>query len=158
MATTTEESNELRSPFYIHDQYVKDLTFENPNFLMKYSQEPSQPQVTVNVEASVASLDNGNYEVTLDIAVKSTVEDTQLFVLELKYAGLIAVAPEIQQDILETVLLVHCPFLMFPYAREIVSSVTSSGGYPPLMIEPIDFASLYISKKQQGEKQVNAAG
>ncbi|MDR1365297.1 MAG: protein-export chaperone SecB [Holosporales bacterium] len=141
-----------QSPFHIHDQYVKDLTFENPNFLVKYEKDAPQQDVSVGIEVTVASLGNDNYETMLDLKVKSDVGGEQLFVLELRYAGVVATANNLENDVLEAVLFVHCPFLMFPYARFVVSTIISSGGYPPLMIDPIDFASLYLSKKEQNER------
>ncbi len=148
MADTQEQKQGPQYPFYVHDQYIKDLSFENPNFLMKYSDSEKQPQVSVNVESNVAKINDSNYEVSMKVQVKSEIDGTSIFVLELDYGSLVSVDPTLNSDILETVLLVHCPFLMFPFVREIVSSVTRSGGYPPLLIEPIDFASLYMEKKK----------
>ncbi|MDR1609795.1 MAG: protein-export chaperone SecB [Holosporales bacterium] len=142
-------ADSLQSPFHIHDQYIKDLTFENPSFLVKYDKEAPQQEVSVGIEVNVASLSDNHYETSLDLRVQSNVNNEQLFVLELKYVGLISVASDLEKDILEAVLFVHCPFLMFPYARAIVSSVIGAGGYPSLMIDPIDFASLYLAKKDQ---------
>ena len=153
MAEATENKSGTQYPFYIHDQYIKDLSFENPNFLVKYSENKQQPQVAVNVETSVAKLSDNNYEVSLKIDVKSTIEDNSIFVLELIYASLISVSPELKDDMLESVLLVHCPFLMFPFAREIVSNITRAGGYPPLLLEPVDFASIYLARKKEAKEK-----
>lgn len=153
MAEATEKKTNSQYPFYVHDQYVKDMSFENPNFLIKYSEEKKQPQVAVNVETSVAKLAETNYEVVLKITVNSTVEENSIFVLELSYASLVSVSPELKNEMLESVLLVHCPFLMFPFAREIVSNVTRAGGYPPLLLEPVDFASLYLAKKKEVQEK-----
>ena len=153
MAENKEQTVNSQYPFYIHDQYVKDISFENPNYLIKYTEKDKQPEVSVNVETHVAKLNDDNYEVSMNINVKSSIEDKSIFVLELNYAALVSVAKDLKQETLEPVLLVHCPFLMFPFAREIVASVTRAGGYPPLMIEPIDFASLYLAKKKESESK-----
>lgn len=153
MAENQEQVQGSQYPFYIHDQYVKDVSFENPNYLVKYSETEKQPEISVNVETQVAKLNDDNYEVSMKITTKSMIEDKSVFVLELTYAGLVSVAKDLKPDVLEPVLLVHCPFLMFPFAREVVANITRSGGYPPLMIEPIDFASLYVSKKKESENQ-----
>ncbi len=155
MATDQEQS---QYPFRINDQYVKDLSFENPNYLMKYSNDSDkQPEVGVGLENNVAKIDDEHYEVTLKVNAKSTIGDKSLFIVELSYAALITVAPNLEQDILEPILMVHCPFLMFPFIREIVASATSAGGFPPLRLEPIDFASLYMSKKKEmAENKGNA--
>ena len=153
MAENQEQAPGSQYPFYIHDQYVKDVSFENPNYLVKYSETDKQPEIAVNVETQVAKLNDDNYEVSMNITTKSMIEDKSVFVLELTYSGLVSVAKDLKQDVLEPILLVHCPFLMFPFAREVVASITRAGGYPPLMIEPIDFASLYLAKKKESEDQ-----
>lgn len=153
MAEPQEQTVNSQYPFYIHDQYVKDISFENPNYLIKYTEKDKQPEVSVNVETHVAKLNDDNYEVAMNITAKSLIEDKTVFVLELTYAALVSVAKDLKQDVLEPVLLVHCPFLMFPFAREIVATVTRTGGYPPLMIDPIDFANLYLEKKKETESK-----
>lgn len=159
MADNQEQTVNSQYPFYIHDQYVKDISFENPNYLIKYSEadKEKQPEVSVNVETHVAKLNDDHYEVALNITAKSSLEEKTIFVLELTYAALVAVAKDLKQDILEPVLLVHCPFLMFPFAREIVATLTRAGGYPPLMVDPIDFASLYLAKKKENESKDKSA-
>jgi preprotein translocase subunit SecB len=141
-------NNRVQYPYYIQDQYIKDLTFENPNFLLKYSNAPKEPEVAVNVESMVGKLGEENYEVTLKVSVNAKSGDEILFVVELLYAALVVVGKDLGQEVLEPVLMVHCPFLMFPFVREIVSRLTQSGGYPPLMLEPIDFASIYMEKQR----------
>jgi preprotein translocase subunit SecB len=140
-------------PFAINDQYVKDISFENINYMIRYQEAPAQPQVTVNVETNVAKIDKTYYEVVMKVSIRSFVEKTDIFVLEIEYGALVGVDSSLQQDVVETVLFVHCPFLMFPFVRRIVSDTVSSGGYPPLLIEPIDFASLYVERKQATQKQ-----
>ncbi|MDR0630573.1 MAG: protein-export chaperone SecB [Holosporales bacterium] len=136
-----------RSPFYIHDQYIKDLSFENPNFLIKYTDNKKQPEIAINVETKTIKLHENNYEVYINVNAKSSLDTTVIFMLELSYAGIVSVNPDLTADILEPILMVHCPFLMYPFVREIVLNVTRNGGYQPLMLEPIDFASLYIDKR-----------
>ncbi len=142
-----------QTPFFINDQYIKDLSFENPNLLMKYQENSEQPQVSVNVETNVTKLEETHYEVAMKISVKSFVGDKDIFILELIYGALVSVDPKLGNDVLEPVLLVHCPFLMFPFVRNIVADVSRNGGYPPLLIESIDFASLYVEKKKKEEAQ-----
>jgi preprotein translocase subunit SecB len=149
VAEQMKTQNDMQYPFYVHDQYVKDLSFENPNFLIKYNEKEKIPTITVNLETNVARVGDKNYEVILSISVKSTLEKVTVFIVDLKYAGLLSVQPDIAEDLKETILLVHCPFLLFPFARAIIADVTCAGGYQPLMIEPIDFAALYLEKKKQ---------
>lgn len=146
-----EQKQATQYPFYIHDQYVEDLSFENPNYLIKYTETEKQPEVSVGVETHVAKIDEEHYKVSLQVKANSNIEDKSVFVLELTYSSLISVAKDLKPEVLEPVLLVHCPFLMFPFAREIVANATRAGGFPPLMIDPIDFASLYLAKKKEEE-------
>lgn len=139
----------FQAPFFINDQYIKDLSFENPNFLLKYQESKEQPQVSVNVETNVSKVQDAHYEVSMKIEVKSFIGDKDIFVLELVYGALVSVDPKLTNDVLEPVLLVHCPFLMFPFVRGIIADITRNGGYPPLLLEPIDFASLYVEKKKK---------
>lgn len=144
------QGKNLQYPFFINDQYIKDLSFENPNLLMKYQEDnKEQPQVSVNVETNVSKLQDAHYEVAMKVEVKSFVADKDVFVLEIVYGAFVTVDPKLANDVLEPVLLVHCPFLMFPFVRNIVADMTRNGGYAPLLIEPIDFASLYVEKKQK---------
>ena len=154
----SDNQKEQGAPFQIHDQYIKDLSIENPNHLKKYTAENQEAQqLAVNVETNVAKIDDQHYEVVLNVRVSSEDESKATFVLELVYGTLISVPKEIDPAALETVLLVHCPFIMFPFVREIVARVTTSGGYPPLMLDPVDFAALYIARRKEAEQQATKA-
>lgn len=148
---TANDKNETRNqyPFYIHDQYVKDLSFENPNFLIKYNNQQTKPEILVNVESNVSKLNDDTYEVVLKVNVNSTVEKKTVFLIDLSYGALVSVDKNQPADVLEPALLVHTPFLMFPFVRSVIADTTRSGGYPPLLLEPIDFATLYVNKKRE---------
>ncbi len=148
-------NNKQQYPFYIHDQYTKDLSFENPNVLLKYSDVKKQPEVSVNVETHVSKVQEDTYETTLKAIINSKIDDKPMFVVDITYGALVTVDNKISGDNLETILLVHVPFLMFPFLRYIISDITRNGGYPPLLIEPIDFASLYLQKKLQQQQNSN---
>jgi preprotein translocase subunit SecB len=143
-----------RSPFRINDQYIKDLSFENPNFLFKYQNGIEQPQVAVNVETNVAKLQEAHYEVAMKVGVKSFAGQKDIFILEVIYGAFVIVDPSLGNEVLEPILLVHCPFLMFPFVRNIVADISRNGGYPPLLIEPIDFASLYLEKRKNEDAKL----
>ena len=154
--STNTNNNKQQYPFYIHDQYIKDLSFENPNVLLKYSEVKKQPEVSVNIETHVSKVQDNTYETTLKAVVNSKLDDKPMFVIDITYGALTTVDKQVNNDNLETILLVHVPFLMFPFLRCIISDITRNGGYPPLLIEPIDFAALYLQKKQQ-QKSNSAA-
>jgi preprotein translocase subunit SecB len=123
-------------------QYVKDLSFENPNAVRSATEEGSAPDVTMNVQISVAQLHANMYEVTLSVEGKAVRGDKHLFMVEMAYAGLFAIE-NIPAQHVEPVLYVHCATLLFPFARQIIADVTRNGGYPPLLLNAVDFNQLY---------------
>ncbi|HEY1615476.1 MAG TPA: protein-export chaperone SecB [Rhizomicrobium sp.] len=129
-------------------QYVKDLSFENPGAPMNLT---ARPQIDLGVDLQAKRLDAERFEVELKLRVSAKAEDKHLFLLELAYGGLFIVvgAPE---EILQQILLIEGPHLLFPFARRIVADAIRDGGMPPLMIEPIDFAALYRAKMSEGQQ------
>lgn len=130
----------------INAQYVKDLSFENPNApssLIALKEAP-QIEIALNLEAKVIQGDA--HEVTLQITATAKSGENNLFVAELSYAGLFTLS-NIPQEQKEMILLIHCPTILFPFARRILSDATRDGGFQPLMLEPIDFAGLYQQRK-----------
>jgi preprotein translocase subunit SecB len=128
-------------------QYVKDLSFENPGAPMTLT---ARPAIDLGVDLQARRLDPERYEVELKLRVSAKAEDKPVFLLELVYGGLFLIqsAPE---ELLQPILLIEGPHLLFPFARRIVADVIRDGGMPPLMIEPIDFAALYRAKTGQGQ-------
>jgi preprotein translocase subunit SecB len=126
-------------------QYVKDLSFENPGAPLTLT---SRPQIDLGVDLQARQLDAERYEVELKLRVSAKVEEKTAFMLELVYAGLFLIqsAP---QELLQPILLIEGPHILFPFARRIVADVIRDGGMPPLMIEPIDFASLFRARTGQ---------
>jgi preprotein translocase subunit SecB len=104
----------------------------------------------VNLETNVALVGNEHYEVVLSVSIKSTIESATIFIMELKYAGLLSLKSDIGEELKATILLVHCPFLLFPFARAIIADMTRAGGYQQILLEPVDFAALYLEKQQRG--------
>jgi preprotein translocase subunit SecB len=144
-------AGEYKFQFYIHGQFTKDLSFENPNALRVAQMEnPEQSSVSVGVETKVASLSGGFYEVDMRIDVKSVLREMQMFVIDLTYAAVVNIVEGVEANMVESILLVHVPFLMFPFARNIVADTARGGGYPAVLIEPVDFATLYVQKKTGG--------
>jgi preprotein translocase subunit SecB len=129
-------------------QYIKDLSFENPR--APYGLQPGQPrpEIQIQVDVRAAQLAEGQFEVTLELNVEAKAGEEPVFLIELTYGGLFALA-NIPQDSLQPLLLIECPRLLFPFARRVVADCTRDGGFPPLMIDPIDFVSLYRRRLQQ---------
>ena len=125
----------------INAQYIKDLSFENPRAPQSLRQQTAQPAVEINVDVKAQGLGPENYEVTLTINASAKTQDEPLFIVELTYGAVITVR-NVPQELLSAVVLVETPRLMFPFARNIVAEATRDGGFPPLMINPIDFSEL----------------
>jgi preprotein translocase subunit SecB len=126
-------------------QYVKDLSFENPGAPLTLT---SRPQIDLGVDLQARQLDPERYEVELKLRVSAKVEEKTAFMLELVYGGLFLIVSA-PPELLQPILLIEGPHILFPFARRIVADVIRDGGMPPLMIEPIDFASLFRARTGQ---------
>lgn len=130
----------------LHAQYTKDLSFEAPSTPRVFAllqQKP--PEITVAIDVRAVGLQPDVYEVILRIKSECKSGDTVGFILELVYGG--AFTLKVPAESLEPVLLIECPRLLFPFARYIVSDVTRDGGFPPLLIAPVDFVQMYRDRK-----------
>jgi len=145
-----EKNNELNanSQIVINAQYVKDLSFESPAAPFSLTSLKDQPKVELNLDVQSGKIQENNYEVVIEIKAKVSTEDKDVFLIDLKYGALFTLT-NIPEEHLEGILFVHCPSIMFPFARRIVADVTRDGGFQPLMIDPIDFMAFYNSKKEQ---------
>lgn len=137
----------------IISQYVKDMSFENPNAPAVY-QWQGNPRIDVQFNIGTAQLNDEIYEVTLQIDVTATAEQTA-FKCELLYAGLFGLR-NIAEEQLQPFLLAEAPRLLFPFARQIVAQAVQNGGFPPLLLDPIDFGQLYM--QQAAQQQAEASG
>jgi preprotein translocase subunit SecB len=132
--------------FVVKGQYIKDLSFENPHAPQSLTALNNRPAIDVNVDLKAQKLQDDVYEMTLHISSRATSEGNTLFLVELAYAGIFhvtGVAPER----IEPMIMVDCPFVLFPFARRVIADVTRDGGFPPLMLDPIDFHTLYLQNR-----------
>lgn len=136
-------------------QYVKDLSFENPNAPSSL-QSTEQPRIDVNVSVNAKRGGDNVYEVELKINAKAMAGENVAFVVDLLYAGLFGLA-NVPEDALEPFLIIEAPRIIFPFARRIIADSVRDGGFPPLMLDPIDFASLYMAQQQGAGVQVGNA-
>ena len=143
-----QEAQETRPQLGIRTQYIKDLSFENPSAPNRSAEAERAPDIQVNVQVQVSRLDQTTFEVTLQITANARHEEKPVFLVELTYAGVFTLVG-IPQEALEPTLLVECPRLLFPFARRIVADVTRDGGFPPLLLGPIDFLALYRNGQAQ---------
>ncbi|MEM7616856.1 MAG: protein-export chaperone SecB [Pseudomonadota bacterium] len=132
-------------------QYIKDFSFENPNSPSVLLQGSIAPDINVNIGLKVNDLKGGNFEVVIKIDVKAKKDEQVMFISDLEYAGVFTLN-NIGDEEKESVLMVYCPSLLFPFARRVVADITRDGGFPPLMLDPVDFMSLYQQSKQQQQQ------
>lgn len=137
-------------------QYVKDFSFENPNAPAVY-QWQGQPRIDVQFNIGSDKVGDDVYEVLLKIEVKAEAADKIAFVVELAYAGLFGLR-NIPEDQIQPFLLAEAPRLLFPFARRVLADAIRDGGFPPLLLEPIDFGALYMSQMQAREGEQTALG
>ena len=125
-------------------QYVKDLSFENPNAPASY-QWQGAPQIDVQFNIGADGVGENLFEVTLKIDVSSKTDEGTAFVIDLKYAGLFGVR-NVPDDQLQPFFLAEAPRILFPFARRVIADAVRDGGYPPLLLEPIDFHGLFMQQ------------
>ena len=135
-------------PLVLHTQYVKDLSFENPNAPRVVTMLQQQaPQMEVAIDVSASKLQERIYEVSLKLSANPTVEGRAVFVVELEYCGLVSIKESVQPEQVRPLLFIEAPSMIFPFARRIISDATRDGGFPPLLINPINFAELFRQKQ-----------
>ena len=127
-------------------QYVKDLSFENPNAPRSLAPTGQQPTINIQVNVEAAPIAGGgsgtDFEVNLRLEGKAESQATLLFGFELVFSGAFRIQ-NVPTESLQPVVMIECPRLLFPFAREIIATAVRNGGFPPLLLEPIDFVSLY---------------
>ena len=126
-------------------QYIKDFSFENPNAPRPATQQPS---INIQINVSPRQISPTDFEVELKIEGKAEAQSSVLFAFDLAYAGLFRLQ-NIPQEHIAPILMIECPRLLFPFSREIIASTTVQGGFPPLLLEPVDFAAMYQQRMAQ---------
>ncbi|MGH7042399.1 MAG: protein-export chaperone SecB [Acetobacteraceae bacterium] len=166
MSETTpipQATGQATTPLVVNIQYVKDLSFEVPGAPKVFTQLRAQPQVNINLDVQARRIEEGQnlFEVTLVIRAEAhepaatngggdgqgTATPT-IFVAELTYGGVFTLTG-LPDNAIEPVLLVECPRILFPFARNILADVTRDGGFPPVLLQPIDFVSLWQARRAQ---------
>ncbi len=123
-------------------QYTKDASFENPNAPDSLRAGLEAPQINIGIEIGRQMLEGDNVEVTLMLRADAKRGEQTAFIAELEYAGLFAFQGVGAEEI-QPLILIECPRLLFPFARQIMAEMTQNGGYPPIMLEPPDFAAMF---------------
>jgi preprotein translocase subunit SecB len=156
MASTNPSGNGNGSPaaaarqFALRQLYVKDISFESPNVPNIFSGQ-LEPDVKLNLHSGHKALGEDLYEVVLHLNVHATAKEKSLFLVEVEQAGLFQVGGYTAEET-KVILGTHCPAALFPYARELISSLVTKGGFPALLLQPINFDALYAQALKSRDK------
>jgi len=129
--------------FSINKLYIKDLSFESPDVPEFFSKSAKwNPQVNLQINTETRTVGDDTYEVVLSVTATATIEDKTVYLVEIKQAGLFLIKG-FEKPLRDGLLGSHCPAALFPFAREAISGLVSKGGFPQLLLEPINFDALY---------------
>ncbi len=147
-AAPAEAKPQVQPSMRILGQYLKDLSFENPNAPQTLAPQQTQPDINISVNVNARNLAPTDFEVELHLDAKATLQDKVVFAAELVYAGTFRLE-NFPAQMMHPAVLIECPRILFPFARQILAEATRNGGFPPLMLDPIDFAAMYQKRLQQ---------
>ena len=133
-------------------QYTKDFSFENPGAPRSLQQREKAPNINISVNVNANPISGSDFDVVLTLNAEAKDGDKVLFVAELTYGGVFRISGFPQEHMLP-VLFIECPRLLFPFARQIIADVTRNGGFPPLMIDPIDFAQMFAQRVSEEQSR-----
>ena len=140
-------------------QYVKDLSFESPNAPMSFNELDSRPEIGIDLNVEVRPLQDNHYEVILHMTARARRGENVLFLVELSY-GAVASVPPVPDEVRTRVVGAEVPKLLFPFARGIVANAVRDGGFPPFLIDPIDFDALFeraaVAKANEQSQEAEA--
>lgn len=147
----------IEAPLTVNAQYIKDLSFEAPTTPGIFGVlAEKNPDIGINVDVNAQPLGDKIYEVVLVMKAECKVEDKTAFILELVYGGVFTL--NVPEEHLQAMLLIECPRLLFPYARNIISDTTRDGGFPPLMLGPVDFVAMFQNQMAQAQAAAQGQG
>jgi preprotein translocase subunit SecB len=149
MATTNGgPAEDLQPQLNVVMQYIKDFSFENPNAPQSLAPATEPPQIGIQINVGASPLNDTDIEVVLKLEGKAENAGKLLFHFELEFAGVFRIR-NVPQESLNAVVLIECPRLLFPFAREVIATNVRNGGFPPLLLDPVDFVGLYRQKMEQ---------
>ena len=156
-AATEGVANGAAPSLNVLAQYIKDLSFENPRAPMSLQPQEGGPSINININVNANPLSDTDYEVELRLTAQAGEDENLMFNVELVYAGVFRIQ-NVPAEAIHPAVLIECPRLLFPFARAIIADATRNGGFPPLMMDPVDFAALYQQRmaEQAAAAQVDA--
>ena len=152
-AAATEE--QAQAQFQLQKLYVKDVSFELPNAPQIF-QEDGQVEIKLNLAQKVEDLADGVHEVVLTVTVTASLDEKTAYLAEVQQAGIFAIAGLPEQG-KHAALNTLCPHTLFPYARRVITDLVAEGGFPPLVLQPINFDQIYAQRMQEAQAQASAA-
>jgi preprotein translocase subunit SecB len=158
MATTTNggQTEEKPPQLNVLTQYIKDLSFENPNAPRSLTPTQQQPAINIQINVNAKALAENDFEVELKLEGRADTAGTVLFSFDLSYAGVFRIL-NVPQENIHPLVMIECPRLLFPFAREIIAAAVRNGGFPPLLLDPVDFVALYRQRMSELQAQQAAA-
>ena len=145
MAETGSNGVAAQPQMHVLGQFTRDLSFENPNAPRSLAPQPTAPSISIEINVNVNQVSENEFDVTLLMEGKAGEGADMLFSFELAYGGLFRIQ-NVPSEQMHPFVMIECPRMLFPFARQIVADAVRNGGFPPLYIDPIDFMALYQSK------------
>jgi preprotein translocase subunit SecB len=155
MSEDQQAAPQLAPQLNVLGQFIRDFSFENPNAPQSLLPVEEQPAINIQINVNAKPMSETDFDVTLKIEGEARTKDLLLFKFELDYGGLFKIQ-NVPEDHLHPIVLIECPRLLFPFARQIVAEATRQGGFPPLFLDPVDFAALYQSRLAEMQTSGNA--
>ena len=155
-AAGAAEQPQAQPKLMLHSQFLQDLSFENPQGAKSFAKADAKPSVQVNLNVDSRKLGETLYEVALKITANATHNDEPSFVTEVDYRGVFSLTG-VDAGVIGQILLIEGPRTLFPFARRIVAECVRDGGFPPLMLEPVDFVALYRQHASQRAAEAEKA-
>ena len=156
-AQTPQQPQQQQAPLTVNAQYIKDLSFEIPGAPAIFGElAQAAPELNVQVGIDTQHLGETVYEAALRMTVEAKIKDKVAFICDLTYAGIFTLV--LPQEHVQPVLMVECPRLLFPFCRSIIADATREGGFPPVLLQPLDFLELYRQRMQAAANEQPADG
>ncbi len=153
MSDETQENQtvpEQQQPLTIHGQYIRDISFESPNAPLSMFESESVPDLDIKIDMDAREIKSDKiknlYETVLEVHASAKRGEEVIFIAEIQYAIAVSFTKEVPQEDIHPILLIEMPTLLFPYMRELLGSMTVRGGFPPLLLNQVDFQAMYMQR------------
>ena len=150
-AAQPEQPQQSLPQLNVLGQYIKDFSFENPNAPRSLAPSQTQPAINIQINVGVGQMAPTDFEVTLTIEGKAENSGSVLFAFDLTFAGVFRIQ-NVPQEHVQPIVMIECPRLLFPFAREIIANAVRNGGFAPLLLDPVDFVALYQQRMAQAQQ------